>query len=125
MNKKKVNEIRHVVELRENVMMNENKSHMKCLSAGGRYDRHTQKKKKSFKFSCFYITIYFFFHRCHYHLRRVMLSINRQFLKKKLIESTCYLFTYTEILDYLLYREIILKMSLSTHIYLYDVLFLV
>ncbi len=52
MNKKKVNGIRHVVELRENVMMNENKTDMKFLSTGEIYDRHIKKKEKFFKFSC-------------------------------------------------------------------------
>lgn len=49
---KKLNGIRRVaVELGENVMMNENKAHMSCLSAGDLYDRQAE-KEESFQFSC-------------------------------------------------------------------------
>jgi hypothetical protein len=42
-----VDGIRHVVKLRENVMMNENKTRMKCLSAGRNYDRKKKRKRNS------------------------------------------------------------------------------
>lgn len=96
MNKKKVNGIRHVVELRENVMMNENKTHMKFLSVERLlYDRHsTQPKKRereeeeeTLQIQFLYTSIcpsssasFFFIQRRHYQSRRVMSSIDRQFL---------------------------------------------
>ncbi len=72
-----MNGIRRVVELRENVMMDENKTRMKCLSAGRKCDRN-KREKETFQVSLFHTEIRLFFQRRHHHQsRRALRLINR------------------------------------------------